>query len=378
MQSIYLDYAAATPLSTATLKAMQPYFSDKFYNPSALYLAAQAVASDVGHARDAIAQTLGVRGSEIIFTAGGTEANNLAIRGIMDQYPAANIAVSAIEHDSVLKPASDYDHTLIPVDAQGLVMESALQDKINDRTVLISIGLVNSEIGVIQQLTDIRRLIDEILQDRRQRGVELPLLLHSDACQAGNLLSLKVHKLGVDMLTLNGGKLYGPKQSGALYVKAGVLVTPQITGGGQEFGIRSGTENVPAVIGLATALADAQKKRATESERMQALQQGFIAQLQKINKEITINGSLSSRIANNVHATFPGKDNERLLMELDERGIQCATGSACSASKDTPSHVLKALGLSDEVARSSLRFSMGRDTTQEQIDFTVQQLKTIL
>jgi len=372
MDPIYLDYAAATPVSKSVMTAMAPYFTEKFYNPSALYLSAQSVGKDLSAARETVAKTLGARGSEIIFTAGGTEANNLAIHGLLQLHPQAKVLVSAIEHDSVLAPAHTWNRTLLGVDSDGRIDLVDLKKSIDDSTLLISVGYVNNEIGTVQPLQKIREIITQVLADRRARSIDLPLFLHTDACQAGNYLSLNVHKLGVDMMTINGGKLYGPKQSGALYVRAGIDLKPLISGGGQEFSKRSGTENVAFAIGLAMALEVAQSKRHTETTRITTLQGYFIDRLKQLG--VCINGSESQRIANNVHIRFDGKDNERLMMELDERRIMAAVGSACSASKDTPSHVLRAIGLSETEARSSLRFTLGQGTTKEQIDYVCDQL----
>ncbi len=377
--SIYLDYAAATPLDGEVLEAMKPYFSELFYNPSATYLNGRKVKDALSEARAIIAGHLGSRPSEIIFTAGGTEANNLAINGIMGQYPDGGIVVAAIEHDSVLVPAQQSEKlTLVSPNQDGIITTEALRKAIKDDTVLVSIGLINNEIGVVQPIKELAMVIEAIRQQRNESGNSNPLFFHTDACQAGNYVNLQVGKLGVDMMTINGGKLYGPKQSGALYIRAGLRLTPLIKGGGQEFGLRSGTENVVNSIGLAVALAKAQKIKNDEVERLATLQQKLVDELTNNFPDVWINGSLKNRSCNNIHATFPGEDNERLMMMLDERGIQCATGSACSASKDKPSHVLTAIGLSDADARSSLRFSFGRQTTIEHIDELVSALKDII
>lgn len=377
-RSVYLDYAAATPVRPEVLKAMEPFYEDEFYNPSALYLRAQAVRRAVEAARLDVAKAFGVRGSEIIFTAGGTEANNLLIHGIMQQYPEGSIIMAAIEHDSVLEPARKYANREIAVLTDGQIDKASLRESIDDNTVLVSIGLVNNEIGTVQNLSEIATELDVIRNNRSERSVATPLYLHTDACQAGNYISLQVSKLGVDAMTVNGSKLYGPKQSGALYVRAGIELSPLIIGGGQERGLRSGTENVPAIIGLAKALSLAQFDRQSASNTAKALQAYFIKQLQRRFPDVIINGSLKRRIANNVHVTFPGQDNERILMALDERGVMCATGSACSASKDEPSHVLSALGIDEALAQSSLRFTLGAPTTKIDIDFTLKQLESIL
>lgn len=378
MKSVYLDYAAATPVSESVLQRMLPYFSDKFHNPSALYLSAQEIAKDLQSARETVAHQLGARSSEIIFTAGGTEANNLAISGLMERFADGELLVTATEHDSVLAPAERYRSQKVKVTGDGLIDLEDLSAKITDKTVLVSVGYVNSEIGVVQPLQKVRQVLGEIIKERRAGGSQRPLLLHSDACQAGNYLSLQVAKLGVDLMSLNGGKLYGPKQSGGLFVRAGLELSPLIRGGGQEFSLRSGTQNVPAIIGFAAALEESQQLRRDETQRLQHLQQNFTSQLNQRFPAALINGSQTQRIANNVHVTFPGQDNERLMMALDERGVVSAVGSACSASKDTPSHVLKAIGLSDEQARASLRFTFGRTTTADNLDYTIDQLAAVL
>lgn len=378
MKKIYLDYAAATPLDEEVFKAMQPYLTERFYNPSATYLAAKAVTRDIEAARVRVAHWLGARPSEIIFTAGGTEANNLAIQGIMDNYPDCSVVTSSIEHDSVLKPAGRYEHRLTPVQPDGLIDLESLGKAIDDKTVLVSIIYANNEIGTIQPLRRIRDLCDEIKKDRQERGIKRPLYLHSDAAQAGNYLDLHVSRLGVDMLTLNGGKIYGPKQSGVLFVKSGIILNPLIVGGGQENNLRSGTENVAAIIGLATALDRVQTIRHEETARLQVLTSHLMSELGTRFPGVIINGSLKHRLPNNVHVTFPGQDNERLMMALDEAGIQCAVGSACSASSDEPSHVLKAIGLSDEDARSSLRFTLGRYTKRQDINSVLSVLARLL
>ncbi|HSH18611.1 MAG TPA: cysteine desulfurase family protein [Candidatus Saccharimonadales bacterium] len=381
MHPIYLDHAAATPMDPAVLAAMQPYFTDKFYNPSSVYLAAQGVAQDLAAVRGTVAHCIGARPTEVVFTAGGSEANNLALSGVMRRpaTPAcAKVLVSAIEHDSVLETARQYEHAIIPVTPQGIVDLAALERMIDDDTMLISVMYANNEVGTVQPIKDIAAILHRVRNERARSGSDLPLLLHSDAAQAGNYLDIHVSRLGVDLLTLNGGKLYGPKQSGALYVRAGVRLEPLVYGGGQEQGLRSGTENVAAAVGFATALQIAQDRRLGEIRRLQQLQAYFIQQLQTAIPDVVINGSIRRRLPNNVHITIPGQDNERLLFALDEQGIQAAAGSACSASSDASSHVLLAMCLSDEQARASLRFTLGRQTTQEHIDDTVRVLSGLL
>jgi cysteine desulfurase len=378
MNTIYLDYAAATPVDAVVFEAMQPYFSNHFYNPSAQYLAAREVALAVDAARQNLAGWIGARPTEIIFTAGGTEANNLAIHGIMQRYKEGTMLVSALEHEASLKPAEQYQSNIIPVDESGRVDLEQLEQLIDDSTVLISVMYANNEIGTIQPLRQIAQIIEKKKQQRLHQGNTMPLYFHTDAAQAANYLDLHASRLGVDLLSLNGGKIYGPKQSGALYVKTGVVLKPLISGGGQERGLRSGTESVVNIIGLAAALDLVQKTKSEQSEKLRALQRMFITGVMESNPNAILNGSRKNRLPNNIHITFPGSDNERLMMELDEQGILCAAGSACSASSEEPSHVLKAIGVSDEMAQQSLRFTMGRGTTDPEVETVIRVLRKTL
>jgi cysteine desulfurase len=370
-KSIYLDYAAATPMDQKVLNAMKPYFTDKFYNPSATYLASKEIRHELDSARAVIANWLGARPAEIYFTAGATEANNLAVQGIMDQFPGGEVLVSAIEHDSVLEPAKSYAYKEIPVDEHGIIRVSELEKMISSRTALISVMMINNELGTIQPLKAVAATISGVRKQRLKSGNKRPIYLHTDAAQAGNLLDLHVSRLGVDMMSINGGKIYGPKQTGALFVRAGTILQPIVVGGGQERALRSGTENVAGIIGLATALHVAQVAKDNEAKRLKQLRSLFISKLSKNIPNAVINGSSKHQAPHIAHLTFPGADNERLMMELDERGIQSAVGSACSASSSEPSHVLRAIGLFDELARASLRFSFGRATTEKDIGQTV-------
>jgi cysteine desulfurase len=374
MDSIYLDYAAATPMDPAVLAAMQPYFSERFYNPSATYLAANGVHRDLEAARARVAHWLGARPAEIVFTAGGTEANNLAIRGVLAAFPDGNIVTSAIEHESVLAAAHAYTCKEAPVTADGVVDIPKLTSLIDDNTVLVSIMYANNEVGTLQPISQIAHELDAIRAARRAAGNKRPLYFHTDAAQAAAYLDLHTARLGVDMMTINAGKIYGPKQVGALFIASHVQLKPQVLGGGQERGIRSGTENVAGAIGLAAALDLVQGRRHEEVDRLQGLQKVFMGELTANIPATVINGGYR-RLPNNVHITIPGADNERLIFQLDEAGILCAAGSACSADHGEPSHVLRAMGLSDADARASLRFTMGRHTTDAQVRTVVQKLK---
>lgn len=377
MKQIYLDYAAATPMSAEVLAAMQPFWREQFYNPSANYLAAKAVKKALEQARASVAHHLGARANEIIFTAGGTEADNLAIAGVMQQFPDAHVVVSGLEHDAILQTAQRFNCSVALTTGEGRVDAADLAAKITDRTVLVSVMYANNEVGTLQPIRDISHILAEIRADRRVRGVALPLYFHTDAAQAANYLDLHAVRLGVDLMSLNGGKIYGPKQSGVLYAAGHVRLQPLVRGGGQERGLRSGTENVAAAVGFARALDLVQADRHEETRRLGGLQQLAYKLIAEKLPQAIINGSIKRRLPNNVHLTLPGADNERLLVELDERGILAAAGSACSAADDEPSHVLKAMGISDADARSSLRLSMGRDTTEadvRQVIDTLQQL----
>ena len=368
--SNYFDYAAATPMSPIVQKAMEPYFSDQFYNPSAQYLAAQAVHKDIEKARAEVAEILGVRHQEITFTAGGTEANNLAIHGVMARYPGANCIVSAVEHDAVLEPAANYSYKLAPVKADGRIDLDALATLIDDKTILVSVMYANNEIGTVQPLAEIAKLLKGIREKRLASPLApepYPLFFHTDACQAPNCLQILPNTLGVDMMTLNGGKIYGPKQSGVLFVKTGIELEALVYGGGQEHGKRSGTENVAGIIGFAAALKETAVLRASESARLSELQHSALKFIKKELPNTVFNGAFGYRLPNNLHITLPGVDNERLMMQLDEQGFMVAVGSACSASSDEPSHVLRAIGMSDVDARSSLRITMGRQTTEDDL-----------
>ena len=366
--AIYLDYAAATPLDPRVEAAMQPYLTEHFYNPSSTYLAGRQVRQAIEGARERVAHWLGARSSEIIFTAGATESINLAIHGVLRQFPEANMVVSPIDHDAVLSSARHYAHHVATVSSTGLIEPAELESIIDDHTVLLSIGYANNEIGTIQPLRDVARIVASVRAKRRAAGNALPLYLHTDASQAAGYLDLQVARLGVDLLTLSASKIYGPKQTGTLFVKAGIQLAPLINGGGQERNLRSGTENVPGVIGLATALDLAQSERKAVGVSHALLRDELQHRLQAAFPDLVVNGAHKKRLPNNLHVSWPGIDGERLVMLLDERGVQAATGAACAASKQTASHVLRAIGLEEELLAGSLRLSIGAPTTSVEID----------
>lgn len=382
-KTIYLDHAAATPLDPTVRQAMEPFLADKFYNPSSLYAAGRQTRQAVEAARHQVADILGAKSSEIIFTAGGTESVNLALQGVLTQFPDKRFITSAIEHEAVLATFAELrrrGHKMdeIPVSPLGLADPQALAAAIDDQTVLVSLMLANNEIGTIQPVAAVAKLIAEIRTDRMKRGIELPLYLHTDACQAAGALDLHVNRLGVDLLTINGSKIYGPKQIGALYVRTGTRLSPLIHGGGQEKGLRSGTENVAAIVGLAEALLIAQSNRVTEAHRLTKLRDQLIAGVDSSLPEVLLNGSPSKRLPNNINITIPGIDGEEAVLYLDEAGVQVSTGSACTTGRTEPSHVLLAIGRSKAEANASLRLTLGRSTTATDIEAAIKAINKVV
>lgn len=360
---IYLDHAAATPLDEHVLAAMQPYFSHQFYNPSAPYAPAIAIRRDYEHAKAMIARTIGVKADELIMTAGATESISLAFQSI-----GGHVIVPAIEHHAVLEAAKKGDHTIISVSEQGLVDAERIREALRHDTRLVSVALANNELGTIQPLRDIAEVIREERQRRLDAGDKTPLYLHSDASQGVGQLDVNVARLGVDLLTLNAAKIYGPKQVGLLWAAPSVRLEPLIVGGGQERGLRSGTENVAGVIGFATAIERATAHRKYELERLTKLRNRLQAKLTEAFPEAVVSGHQKHRLAGHLHISFPGLDAERVLFALEARNILVATGSACAANKGTRSHVLTAIGLAPEVADGSLRLTLGHGSSDENID----------
>lgn len=357
---IYLDHAAATPLDARVLTAMQPYFTDHFFNPSSPYAPALAVRRDYETAKHALAGTFGAKGDEIIITAGATESINLAVASI-----GGHIITANIEHHAVLAAVKQHDHTIISGDARGFVESGVVKAAIRPDTRLVSIALANNEVGTVQPIRDIAAIVREERAKRLESGNTTPIYLHSDASQGAGQLDIHVARLGVDLLTLNAGKVYGPKQVGLLWAASHVRLTPQIVGGGQERGLRSGTENVAGVIGFARAMALADAHRKFETERLSSLRDMLQTTLTDAFAGAVISGHTKRRLPGHLHISFPGLDAERLVFALEMRGVLVATGSACAANKGTRSHVLTAIGLASEVADGSLRLSLGQLSTEE-------------
>jgi len=370
---VYLDYAAAAPLDEEVFLAMQPYWQEKFYNPSSIYRLSVEVKNDLLSARKVISSLIGAHYQEIIFCAGGSEANNLAIKGYLANFEPSqcHIVLSYLEHDSVLKALDGFNYQVAGLKPDGLLDIDHFLSLINDQTNLVILMLANNEIGTIQPVKSLVDKIKQIRFERLQKKNYQPLVVFCDACQAGNYLDLHLSRLGVDMMSINGSKIYGPKQTAALYIRHGLKIKPLIAGGGQEYGLRSGTENTPGFIGLATAFQKAQALKKTEVDRLRELQQYFLEKLINQWPEVTVNGSIKNRLPNNLNLSFPGQDNERMLFDLDKHGIMASAGSACSASNHRSSHVLAAIGLNDQQIRSTIRFTMGRQTTKDHIDQTI-------
>lgn len=355
---IYLDHAAATPVLPEVLEAMQPYFTERFFNPSAAYLPAQQVANDYAAAKATIAHAIGAKASDLVMTASATEANNLALGAVS---PSGELVYLATEHASIREAVPAAAHA-VRVHPNGRVDLTDLKAKLTDQTELVSMALVNNELGTIQPLAEVAALIRQVRAERLARGNKRPLWLHSDASQALNLLDVNVARLGVDLLTLNAAKISGPKGVGALYLAHQVQLKPQTRGGGQERGLRSGTENVPGVIGFAKAIEIAQSHLTSNRRRYADFKRILLAELQEYQ---LINTKYS--LDNFVVLCYNGIDGERLLYLLEEKQVYVATGAACAASKGQKSHVLAALGLSDSEIAGSLRLTLGVTNDEAQM-----------
>lgn len=352
---IYLDHGAATPLDQRVKQAMDPYVSAKFFNPSSPYAPAIAVRRDYEAAKRTIAGLIGARSDQLIMTAGATESINLAFNSVR-----GHVVTAEIEHHAVLAAAQTHDHSLVKSDQHGRVLPEVVLAAIRPDTELVSIALANNELGTVQPLRSIASVIRAERERRLLQGNARPLYFHTDASQGAGQLDIHVARLGVDLLTLNAGKIYGPKQTGLLWAANHVNVLPQIVGGGQERGLRSGTENVPGVIGFAKAMEIAVKSRPHEVGRLRHLRDELQAALLQRFPEAVVSGHAKHRLPGHLHISFPGLDAERLLFAFESKGVLVATGSACAANHGTRSHVLTAIGLSPEVADGSLRLTLGK------------------
>lgn len=385
---IYLDHAAATFLDPKVKQAMEPFLASEYGNPSALYSKGLIASKAIASSRKIIATIIGARPNEIIFTAGGTEANNLAILGLAKKHKMPqHFIATTIEHSSVLKSldalvGEGHKISLINVDKEGFVDFDKLKKEIRPQTVLISVMYANNEIGSIQPIAEIGKWLTRINNERTRKNLNR-IYFHTDACQAAGVLDVNVNHLGVDFMTVNGSKIYGPKQVGFLYVRSGVELEPLIYGGGQERGLRSGTENVAGIVGMATALELAQQNKEKENIRLLKLRDRMFKNLKASIKALRLNGpglnnKILNRLPNNLNLSFSGIEGESLLLYLDSYGICVSTGSACDTNSLEPSHVLSAIGLKNKDIKSSIRITLGKNNSIEEINYVAKILSQLV
>jgi len=380
MRRVYLDYAATTPTHPKVVEAMIPYFSDKFGNPSSLHRFGQEAKAAIEQAREKVARLIGAKPEEVVFTSGGTEADNFALEGVAFAHEARgrHIITSAIEHHAVLECAEflkkrGFQITYLPVDKYGLVDPAKVAEAITDKTILVSIMHANNEVGTIQPIAEIAKVIKA-----RSQALGIRIYFHTDAVQTVGHLPLKVEELGVDLLSMSAHKLYGPKGVGALYIRKGTKITRFLHGGGQENGRRSSTENVPGIVGFGVAAEIAEQEMEKENKRLMELRDQLIKGILENIPDSQLNGHPGLRLPNNVNVSIKYVEGESMLLNLDMQGIAASTGSACSSGSLEPSHVLLALGLSHELAHGSLRFTLGRYTSEEDIATVLKVLPEIV
>ena len=364
MNRIYLDHAATTPTDPLVVEAMKPLFTEMYGNPSSVHSSGSEARESVDAARSILAESLNCRAEEIFFTSGGTESNNLALKGIAwaSEDRGNHIITSAVEHHAVLEPCDflekrEFHITRLPVDADGRVDPAEVKSAIRPETTLISIMHANNEIGTIQPIQEIGALA---------RENNIPL--HVDAVQTFGHLPIAVDEMGIDLLSVSAHKLYGPKGVGALYVRRGTRIESLLHGGNQERGLRASTENVPSIVGFGRAVEIAARRMSDEHSHLRSLQQEMIRGILDKIPHTRLNGHADNRLPSNVNVSFEGVSAEAVLLGLDLEGIAASSGSACATGVLEPSHVLLALGLSKESAEGSLRFTMGRNTTEAEID----------
>lgn len=377
---VYMDHAATTPARPEVVEAMLPYFSEKFGNASSLYTLAQESRRAVDEARESVARVLGSRTSEVIFTSGGTESDNTALKGaaFAQRGSGNHVVTTSIEHHAVLHTCHfledfGFEVTYLPVDRDGLVDPDAVIRAITDRTILVSVMLANNEIGTIQPVAAMARMVKKAAKDRGQT-----IVFHTDAVQTAGYLDLDVNALGVDMLSLSAHKFYGPKGAGVLYVRRGTPFMPQQLGGAQERQRRAGTENLPGIVGTAVALRLADEERVSSSEHCLRLRDRLIQGIQQRIPRARLNGHPTLRLPNNVNFSFEGVEGEPILLGLDFAGIAASSGSACTSGSLEPSHVLLALGLPADLAHGSLRLTLGKDNTEEDVDYALKALPELV
>lgn len=381
-KNIYLDYASTTPVDQRVLKAMEPYWSKKFGNASSLYRLGLKSKEALENSRRTVAKILNCQPEEIIFTGGGTASINLALKGLMLNKNKGHLISSVIEHQAVLQTAEylksfGQSVSLLPVSAEGLVSLGDLKKAIKKNTRLVSIMMANNEVGTIQPIQAIGSYLQRLNKIRAKQ--KLPYIyFHTDACQAAGALDLNVRKLHIDLLTINGSKIYGPKGLGLLYVKRGTPLEPLLHGGGQEKNLISGTENIPGIVGLAKALELVSKNKIKEAQRLIKLRDWLIKTILTTIPKTRLNGHPSQRLPNNINISILDIEGEAVLLYLDEVGIQASTGSACTAHNLEPSHVIRALGCPYEMAHGSMRFTLGKYTTKKDLEYLMAKLPAII
>lgn len=374
MKRIYLDNAATTPMDPEVLKAMLPFLSDAFGNPSSIHSFGQETRAAVEESRDKIASLISARSEEIVFTGGGTEADNFAIKGaaFANEGKGDHIITTSIEHHAVMESCKFLERrgfriTYLPVGIDGLVDPQDVKKAITDRTILISVMHANNEVGTIEPLAEIGKIA-------REEGI----YFHTDAVQTVGHIPVNVDELGIDLLAMSAHKLCGPKGVGALYIRKGTKLIPFIHGGEQERRRRAGTENVPAIVGFGKAAEIAQREMDGVAEHLIRLRGKLLQGMTERIEHIHLNGHPTQRLPNNVNVSIEFVEGESMLLNLDLEGIAASTGSACSSSSLEPSYVLLAMGFPQELAHGSLRFSMGRETTEEDIDRVLEVLTRII
>ncbi|HOZ80846.1 MAG TPA: cysteine desulfurase family protein [Candidatus Woesebacteria bacterium] len=372
-QKYYFDYAATTPIDPRVVKAMLPYFGEIYGNTMSLHSFGMKSAEAVEKSREIIAKSINAKADEIIFTGSATESNNLALKGLAEAHPNKNkIIISAIEHDCVLNSArwlksKGYRLVVLPVDKEGKIDLELLEKEVDEKTLVVSIIHGNNEVGTIQDL----QKIGNICRNHK-------VYFHTDASQSFTKTKIDVEDMKIDLLTASSHKIYGPKGVAILYVRSGIMINPILHGGGHEGGLRSSTVNVSAIVGMGKAVEISYKVGKLESCKVEKLRDKLIKGVLKTIPDCWVNGSLTDRLYNNVNISFKNVEGESLLLELDNRGIMCSTGSACSSNNLEPSHVLLAMGLTAPEAHGSLRFSLGRWTTEKEIDYLLAVLPKVV
>jgi cysteine desulfurase len=374
MKRIYMDHGATTPVDPLVVDAMLPYFTETFGNASSLHSFGQEATIALEQSRQQVAASIGAKPEEIIFTSGGTESDNLAIKGIAyrNSGKGKHIITSTIEHPAILNTCAylekeGFDVTYVPADSDGIIDMDELKKAIRDDTILISVMHANNEIGTIQPISDISKL-----------AKEKSIYLHTDAVQSFGKIAVNVNELGVDMLSMSSHKIYGPKGVGALYVRKGTPLQALAHGGSHERSMRAGTENISGIVGFAKAVALADERLVDDAKHMTQLRDSLIGKVMDSIDDVELSGHPTNRLPNNVNLRFSFIEGESMLLFLDMKGIAISTGSACSSKSLEPSHVLTAIGLRPEDSHGSLRITLGKDNTQEEVDYVVDALVEVV